>query len=192
MRTRRERERKKRKGRGASFFCLDDDSGSELSSPYGNTEKNLASYFFQTLFYRIIDSWEHYYHTFTSASDKTCSFDSTRKMLLKFQEVSPWITFGHVACNGAILEALKGAHLVGLLDIAVSTNQCQYLGSTPIEWGVSLIERWKDPRWERDLLLEHQCFLESDQSSCFFILNLFLLNGPALSLLQWHTDRNEE
>ncbi|KAJ4962945.1 hypothetical protein NE237_022884 [Protea cynaroides] len=90
----------------------------ELSSPYGDIEQKLASYFLQALFCRITDSGERCYRTLTSASDKTCSFDSTRKMLLKFQEVSPWTTFGHVACNGAILEALEGESKLHIVDIS--------------------------------------------------------------------------
>ncbi|RVW57359.1 Protein short-root [Vitis vinifera] len=50
----------------------------ELSSPYGDTDQKLAAYFLQALFSRMTDS-----------------------------EVSPWTTFGHVACNGAIMELLK-------------------------------------------------------------------------------------
>ncbi|RHN63046.1 putative transcription factor GRAS family [Medicago truncatula] len=80
----------------------------ELSTPYGDTDQKLSSYFLQALFSRMNDAGDRTYKTLTTASEKTCSFDSTRKMLLKFQEVSPWTTFGHVAANGAILEALEG------------------------------------------------------------------------------------
>ncbi|KAL5556790.1 hypothetical protein UlMin_039026 [Ulmus minor] len=90
----------------------------ELSSPYGDTEQKLASYFLQALFSRMNDSGQRCYRTLISASEKTCSFESTRKMVLKFQEVSPWTTFGHVACNGAIMEAFEGEAKLHIIDIS--------------------------------------------------------------------------
>ncbi|EXB94043.1 hypothetical protein L484_009387 [Morus notabilis] len=90
----------------------------ELSSPYGDTDQKLASYFLQALFSRMNDSGDRCYRTLTSASDKTCSFESTRKTVLKFQEVSPWTTFGHVACNGVIMEALEGETRLHIVDIS--------------------------------------------------------------------------
>lgn len=53
-----------------------------------------------------------------TAADKSFSFESTRKMLLKFQEVSPWTTFGHVASNGALIDALDGEHNLHIIDIS--------------------------------------------------------------------------
>ncbi|KAF5188885.1 Short-root [Thalictrum thalictroides] len=90
----------------------------ELSSPYGDTDQKLASYFLQALFSRITDSGERCYRTLASATEKNCSFDLTRKMVLKFQEVSPWTTFGHVASNGAILEAFEGETKLHIIDIS--------------------------------------------------------------------------
>ncbi|OVA11856.1 Transcription factor GRAS [Macleaya cordata] len=90
----------------------------ELSSPYGDTDQKLASYFLQALFCRMTDSGERCYRTLRSASEKTCSFESTRKMVLKFQEVSPWTTFGHVASNGAIMEAFEGESKLHIIDIS--------------------------------------------------------------------------
>ncbi|TXG59927.1 hypothetical protein EZV62_014500 [Acer yangbiense] len=90
----------------------------ELSSPYGDTDQKLASYFLQALFSRMTDSGERCYHTLASVTEKTCSFESTRKMVLKFQEVSPWTTFGHVACNGAIMEAFEGESKLHIVDIS--------------------------------------------------------------------------
>ncbi|GMY11910.1 protein SHORT-ROOT [Fagus crenata] len=90
----------------------------EISSPYGDTDQKLASYFLQALFSRMTDSGQRCYRTLSSASDKTCSFESTRKMVLKFQEVSPWTTFGHVACNGAIMEALEGEPKLHIVDFS--------------------------------------------------------------------------
>ncbi|KAL9263706.1 SHORT-ROOT-like protein [Drosera capensis] len=90
----------------------------EISSPYGDTEQKLGSYFLQALFSRMTDSGDKSYRTMTAAADKTCSFDSTRRMVLKFQEVSPWMTFGHVACNGAILEAFEGENNLHIIDIS--------------------------------------------------------------------------
>ncbi|KAL2348308.1 hypothetical protein Fmac_002308 [Flemingia macrophylla] len=90
----------------------------ELSSPYGDTDQKLASYFLQALFSRLAQAGDRTYRTLASASDKTCSFDSTRRTVLKFQELSPWTTFGHVASNGAILEALDGEPKLHILDIS--------------------------------------------------------------------------
>ncbi|WCJ31418.1 Protein SHORT-ROOT [Euphorbia peplus] len=90
----------------------------ELGSPYGDTDQKLASYFLQALFSRMTDSGERCYRTLSSATDKTCSFESTRKMVLKFQEVSPWTTFGHVSCNGAIMEAFEGETKLHIVDIS--------------------------------------------------------------------------
>uniref|UniRef100_A0A7N0U5T6 Uncharacterized protein n=1 Tax=Kalanchoe fedtschenkoi TaxID=63787 RepID=A0A7N0U5T6_KALFE len=90
----------------------------ELSSPYGDTEQKVAAYFLQALFSRMTDSGERCYRALLSASDKTCSFESTRKTVLKFQEVSPWTTFGHVACNGALLEALEGEPKLHIVDFS--------------------------------------------------------------------------
>ncbi|KAL8044616.1 hypothetical protein ABFX02_08G057100 [Erythranthe guttata] len=89
----------------------------EMSSPYGDTDQKLASYFLQALFSRMTDSGERTLQTMTSAAEKTCSFESTRKTVLKFQEVSPWTTFGHVACNGAIMDALEGEAKLHIIDI---------------------------------------------------------------------------
>lgn len=90
----------------------------EMSSPYGDTDQKLASYFLNALFSRMTDSGERTYQTLLSASEKTCSFESTRKTVLKFQEVSPWTTFGHVACNGAIMDALDGESKLHIIDIS--------------------------------------------------------------------------
>ncbi|KAL6013053.1 hypothetical protein ACLOJK_003543, partial [Asimina triloba] len=94
----------------------------EMSSPYGDTHQKLASYFLHALFSRMTDSGPRSLRALLSASDKTSSFDSTRKTLLKFQEVSPWTTFGHVAANGAILEAFDGETKLHILD--ASTTFC--------------------------------------------------------------------
>ncbi|PIN11738.1 hypothetical protein CDL12_15651 [Handroanthus impetiginosus] len=90
----------------------------ELSSPYGDIDQKLAAYFLQALFSRMTDSGERTYQTLISASEKTCSFESTRKMVLKFQEVSPWTMFGHVASNGAIMEAFEGESRLHIIDIS--------------------------------------------------------------------------
>lgn len=90
----------------------------ELSSPYGDIEQKLAAYFLQALFSRMTEAGTRTFRTLASASEKTCSFESTRKTVLKFQEVSPWTTFGHVACNGAILEAFEGDSKLHIIDIS--------------------------------------------------------------------------
>ncbi|KAM7277831.1 hypothetical protein ACFE04_004965 [Oxalis oulophora] len=90
----------------------------ELASPYGDSDQKLASYFLQALFSKATDSGLRCYKTLTLVADKTHSFDSARKLILKFQEVSPWTTFGHVASNGAILEALDGQSKIHIIDIS--------------------------------------------------------------------------
>lgn len=90
----------------------------ELASPYGDHEQKLASYFLQALFCKATESGHRCYKTLTSVAAKSHSFDSARKLILKFQELSPWTTFGHVASNGAILEALEGETKLHIIDIS--------------------------------------------------------------------------
>ncbi|KAH6759870.1 GRAS family transcription factor [Perilla frutescens var. frutescens] len=90
----------------------------ELSSPYGDIDQKLASYFLQALFSRMTDSGDRTFTTLMAASDKNSSFESTRKTVLKFQEVSPWTMFGHVASNGAIMEAFEGESRLHIIDIS--------------------------------------------------------------------------
>ncbi|PHU07215.1 Protein SHORT-ROOT [Capsicum chinense] len=90
----------------------------ELASPYGDCNQKLAFYFLQALFCKATDTGLRCYKTLTSASEKSKSFDSSRKLILKFQEVSPWTTFGHVASNGALLEALDGENKLHIIDIS--------------------------------------------------------------------------
>lgn len=90
----------------------------ELASPYGDCDQKIASYFLQALFCMATDSGLRCYKTLTSVAEKSHSFDTARKLILKFQEVSPWTTFGHVASNGAILEALEGETKLHIIDIS--------------------------------------------------------------------------
>ncbi|RZR71226.1 hypothetical protein BHM03_00004199 [Ensete ventricosum] len=90
----------------------------ELASPYGDCEQKLASYFLQALFCKATESGERCYKTSLSVAEMSHSFESTRKVILQFQEVSPWTTFGHVASNGAILEALEGEAKLHIIDIS--------------------------------------------------------------------------
>ncbi|XP_028780079.1 protein SHORT-ROOT-like [Neltuma alba] len=90
----------------------------ELASPYGDCDQKLASYFLQALFCKATESGPRCFRTLSSVADKSHSFDSARKLILKFQEVSPWTTFGHVASNGAILEALEGETNLHIIDIS--------------------------------------------------------------------------
>lgn len=90
----------------------------ELASPYGDCDQKLASYFLQALFCKATDSGRRCYKTLISVAEKSHSFDSLRKLILKFQEASPWTTFGHVASNGAMLEALDGEPKLHIIDIS--------------------------------------------------------------------------
>ncbi|KAJ8774725.1 hypothetical protein K2173_017171 [Erythroxylum novogranatense] len=90
----------------------------ELASPYGDFDQKLASYFLQALFCKATESGQRCFRTLNSAAEKSHSFASARKLILKFQEVSPWTTFGHVASNSAILEALDGEAKLHIIDIS--------------------------------------------------------------------------
>ncbi|KAA8527271.1 hypothetical protein F0562_034632 [Nyssa sinensis] len=90
----------------------------ELASPYGDCDQKIAYYFLQALFCKATESGQRCYNTLNSVAEKSHSFDSARKLILKFQEVSPWTTFGHVASNGAILEALEGKSKLHIIDIS--------------------------------------------------------------------------
>ncbi|XP_073007838.1 protein SHORT-ROOT-like isoform X1 [Typha latifolia] len=90
----------------------------ELSSPYGDRDQKLASHFLRALFCKASESGSSFYKTLTSTAEKNHSFDTARKVMLKFQEVSPWTTFGHVISNGAILEALEGEAKLHIVDIS--------------------------------------------------------------------------
>ncbi|KAG2638066.1 protein SHORT-ROOT 1 [Panicum virgatum] len=81
----------------------------ELASPYGDVEQKLANYFLPGLFARLTASGPRTLRTLAAASDRNTSFDSTRRTALRFQELSPWSSFGHVAANGAILESFLEA-----------------------------------------------------------------------------------
>ncbi|XP_042442914.1 protein SHORT-ROOT-like [Zingiber officinale] len=80
----------------------------EFASPYGDCEQHLPYAFLQALFCRATASDDHYYSTSLAVAERTVSFASTRRLALKFQEAAPWSTFGHVAANGALLQALDG------------------------------------------------------------------------------------
>ncbi|CAL9075005.1 unnamed protein product [Musa textilis] len=96
----------------------------ELSSPYGDVDQKLAAYFLQGLFARLTSSGPRTLRTLSVVSDRNCSFDSTRRTALRFQELSPWSSFGHVAANGAILEsflessASSGTQRFHILDLS--------------------------------------------------------------------------
>ncbi|KAH8936328.1 hypothetical protein BDL97_17G079700 [Sphagnum fallax] len=90
----------------------------ELASPYGDCDQRLASYFLQALFCKITNTGLRCYRILLAAAEKSYTFESVRKMILEFQEASPWTTFGHVACNGAILEAFEGEMKVHVVDIS--------------------------------------------------------------------------
>ncbi|KAH9323226.1 hypothetical protein KI387_017865 [Taxus chinensis] len=64
----------------------------ELASPYGDCEQRLASYFLQALFCKMTETGPRCHKTLCAAAERNCSFDLMRKMILKFQEASPWTT----------------------------------------------------------------------------------------------------
>ncbi|XP_020580270.1 protein SHORT-ROOT 1-like [Phalaenopsis equestris] len=97
----------------------------ELASPYGDLDQKLAFYFLQALFARLTSSGPRTLRTLSSASDRSTSFDSTRRNALRFQELSPWSSFGHLAANGAILESfLHSSPPTRLHILDLSTTFC--------------------------------------------------------------------
>ncbi|KAJ7292253.1 hypothetical protein O6H91_Y290400 [Diphasiastrum complanatum] len=90
----------------------------ELASPYGDYDQRLASCFLQALYLKITGAGPRCYRHLCAAAERNYSFELMRQMLLKFQEASPWITFGHVAANGAIMEAVDGDQNVHIVDIS--------------------------------------------------------------------------
>ncbi|XP_073007839.1 protein SHORT-ROOT 1-like isoform X2 [Typha latifolia] len=58
----------------------------ELSSPYGDRDQKLASHFLRALFCKASESGSSFYKTLTSTAEKNHSFDTARKVMLKFQE----------------------------------------------------------------------------------------------------------
>ncbi|ERN02773.1 hypothetical protein AMTR_s00086p00066190 [Amborella trichopoda] len=90
----------------------------ELSSPYGDTDQKLAAAFLQALFCKVTDSGRKTHRNLVAAAEKMYTFESTRRMMLRFQEVSPWTTFGHVAANGALIEAMNGENRIHIVDIS--------------------------------------------------------------------------
>ncbi|KAG6470009.1 hypothetical protein ZIOFF_070949 [Zingiber officinale] len=90
----------------------------ELASPYGDCEQRLTYAFLQALFCRATASGDHCYSTSHAVAERTVSFASTRRLALKFQEAAPWSTFGHVAANGALLQALDGEPALHIIDVS--------------------------------------------------------------------------
>uniref|UniRef100_A0A803M5V7 Uncharacterized protein n=2 Tax=Chenopodium quinoa TaxID=63459 RepID=A0A803M5V7_CHEQI len=90
----------------------------EVASAYGDCDQRLAYYFLQALFAKANNSGLQLYNTLKIVEEKNYCFDTYVKLMLKFQEVSPWTTFGHVASNGAILEALDGESNLHIIDLS--------------------------------------------------------------------------
>ncbi|XP_057546448.1 protein SHORT-ROOT-like [Amaranthus tricolor] len=90
----------------------------EVVSPYGDCDQRVAYYFLKTLFAKANSLGHQSYETLKFVEEKNYCFDTYVKLLLKFQEVSPWISFGHVASNGAILEALEGENNLHIIDLS--------------------------------------------------------------------------
>ncbi|KAK3124418.1 hypothetical protein QOZ80_7BG0586300 [Eleusine coracana subsp. coracana] len=78
---------------------------SELASPHGDLEQRLASYFLQALLALHTGTGPRTLRTLVAAGDGNTWLESTRRATLRFLDASPWASFGHVAANGAILEA---------------------------------------------------------------------------------------
>ncbi|KAJ7527258.1 hypothetical protein O6H91_16G045000 [Diphasiastrum complanatum] len=90
----------------------------DLSSPYGDLNQRLAACFLQGFLSKLTGNGSACHNALIVAADRSCSFLSTRGMILKYQEVSPWMTFGHVAANGALMETFNGETKVHIIDIS--------------------------------------------------------------------------
>lgn len=90
----------------------------ELGSPYGDADQRVAAYFLQALFCKITNTGSSCYRALTAAAERTYSFDTLRKMILDYQEASPWTTFGHTAGNGAMMEAFEGETKIHIVDMS--------------------------------------------------------------------------
>ncbi|KAJ4755506.1 GRAS transcription factor [Rhynchospora pubera] len=137
----------------------------ELSSPYGDTDQKLSSYFLQGLFARLTSSGPRTLHTLVSASDRNTSFESTRRTALKFQELSPWSPFGHVAANGAILDSF--------LEAAAAASS----SSQPIKFHILDLSNTFCTQWPT--LLEALATRSSDDTPHLSLTTVVASSGPA-------------
>ncbi|KAJ7535768.1 hypothetical protein O6H91_12G045200 [Diphasiastrum complanatum] len=90
----------------------------EVSSPYGDCDQRLASCFLQAFFYRFTGTGVKHYNTLCCAAEKSSSYNERRRILLKCQEALPYMTFGHVVANGALMEVLQQEPKVHIVDIS--------------------------------------------------------------------------
>ncbi|TYI06559.1 hypothetical protein ES332_A10G166700v1 [Gossypium tomentosum] len=104
--------------RSSDYSAGGDGEPSATGNKWASRLLNESSYFLQALFCKATESGQRCFKTLTLVAEKSHCFDSARKLILKFQEVSPWTTFGHVAANGAILEALDGEPKLHIIDIS--------------------------------------------------------------------------
>ncbi|KAG6502458.1 protein SHORT-ROOT 2-like [Zingiber officinale] len=95
----------------------------ELASPYGDGEQKLASFFLQGLFARATCAGPRTLGALAGASLRNrASFECTRRTALRFQELSPWSPFGHVAANAAILDSFYSSSSSSSLHIIDISN----------------------------------------------------------------------
>ncbi|KAL9233182.1 hypothetical protein vseg_008211 [Gypsophila vaccaria] len=95
----------------------------ELGSAYGDRDQRLAYYFLQALLARVQNPHASLWYENLKFVDEGAyyCFKTRMDLMLNFQEVSPWTTFGHVASNGVILEALdnnKGENNLHIVDLS--------------------------------------------------------------------------
>ncbi|XP_074573771.1 protein SHORT-ROOT 2-like [Curcuma longa] len=103
----------------------------ELSSPYGDGEQKLASFFLQGLFARATCSGPRTLGALAEASLRNrASFECTRRTALRFQELSPWSPFGHVAANAAILDSFYSSSSSAAAAAALSSLHIIDLSNT--------------------------------------------------------------
>ncbi|EYU44495.1 hypothetical protein MIMGU_mgv1a022711mg [Erythranthe guttata] len=77
---------------------------------------------YQALFSRMTDSGERKLpDQDVQRARRPAPSSQGGKTVLKYQEVSPWTNIGHVACKGAIMEALEGEEQVHIIDIGTPT-----------------------------------------------------------------------
>lgn len=90
----------------------------EISSPYGDADQRLAACFLQALFCRVTGTGVSCHRILSAAAEKTYSFGTLRKMILDYQEASPWTTFGHVAGNASLMEAFEKEMKIHIVDMS--------------------------------------------------------------------------
>eukprot|EP00897_Mesotaenium_endlicherianum_P002243 jgi/Mesen1/2046/ME000149S01039 len=93
-----------------------------MVSPHGTAGQRMAYYFLEGLAARIVGTGSSIYQALQSKTG-TGPGPASKDMLaalLAFLEACPYGSFGHVAANGAILEAVEGEASVHIIDFGIT------------------------------------------------------------------------